>query len=465
MSQQNNQPVIPFEIGMQQVINQWKQWGWVCIYEKNGYAIYDKKLQYVCDQGNIRCLVYRYISPNVTVPVREDKFQSVIKELIRQLPLVDNAYGEYRPDIPEKLIPSENGRTYTFNTCDVYKPTTKPTPGESLLIQPWLDIMAGLFPDTNERKRVIQYFAHALQKPLQKPSFALLITGAQGNGKSSMLLEALRIVLGKTYVTLFGGVTDLSKATGAYRWANHLFAFVDDFADQTDKTSEKLKLTITQHTATVKKLYCDEYTVPVITRFIFISNKHDPIRFHDGDRRYYAPAYAQPQNVAAQVDDFLARLREDPCTRDALFRYLMTYPINDFNPNVPEETDNHKRMVGSSTSQVVQQFLAMLQIDPTDFVTMHWYEHMMFDYFGTRLTPAQLDNQWKQICAHLRQQLGWDTSKTVRCSIGGKVRRMIGCTSPNFHTRTWAAMVNALPEHKQARWLMSVAVFETVNGK
>ena len=463
MSQQNNQPVIPFEIGMQQVINKWKQMGWVCIYEKNGYAIYDTKLQYVCDQGNIRCLVYRYISPNVTVPVREDKFQSVVKALIHQLPLVDNAYGEYRPDIPEKLIPNENGRTYTVNTCDVYKPITKPTPGMSLLIKPWLDVMAGLFPNQQERKRVIQFIAHALQKPMEKPSFALMITGAQGNGKSSMLLEVLRIVLGKTYVTLFGGVSDLSKATGAYRWANHLFAFVDDFADQTDKTSEKLKLTITQHTATVKKLYCDEYTVPVITRFIFISNKHDPIRFHDGDRRYYAPAYAQAQDVAALVDSFLAQLKTDQATRDALYWYLMDYPIDDFNPNVPEETDNHKRMVTSSTSQVVQQFEAMLQIEPTDFVTKHWYEHMTFDYFGTRLTPAQLDNQWKQICAHLRQRCGWATSKRVHCSIGGKTRELVGCASPNFHTRTWTAMVNALPEHKQARWLMSVAVFEAIN--
>lgn len=463
MSQQNKQPVIPFEIGIKQVFDKWKQMGWVYVYEQNGYAIYDSQLQFRCNSKTIRCLIYRFIADNVAVPVNENKFQATVMQAIDHLPLVNNVYGVYRPDIAQRLIPDDNGITYSVNTCDTYKPTTQPIPGESLLIKPWLDVMAGLFPDTHERKRVIQFVAHALQKPMEKPSFALLITGAQGNGKSSMLMEVLRIVLGKTYVTLFGGVSDLSKPTGAYRWANRLFAFVDDFADQTDKTSEKLKLTITQRTATVKKLYCDEYTVPVITRFIFISNKHDPIRFHDGDRRYYTPAYAQARDVSQIVDNFLKQLRDDPQTRDALYRYLMDYPINDFNPQVPEDTGNHQRMVGSSTSQVVQQFQAMLQIDHTDFVTKHWYEHMMFDYFGTRLTPTQLDNYWKQICVHLRQQLGWATSKRVRCSVGGKVRTMIGCASPNFHTRTWSAQVNALPEHKQARWFMSVAVFEAIN--
>lgn len=463
MTHQNKPSTVPFEIGMQQVINKWKQMGWVWTYVQNGYALYDKNLQRICDKVTIRAEVYRYIADPKTVPVREDKFQSVVLGSLHQLPLLRDPYGEYHPEIPQRLIPAGDNM-YIHNTCDVYKTTTQPVQGESLLIQPWLDVMAGLFPDPQERKRVIQYFAHALQKPGQKPSFALLITGAQGNGKSSMLMEALRIVLGQTYVALFGTVSELSKATGAYRWANRLFAFVDDFDDQNDKTSEKLKLTITQHTATVKKLYCDEYTVPVVTRFIFISNKHNPIRFYDGhDRRYYAPAYAQARDVSKIVDNFLAQLRDDPQTRDALYRYLMTYPINDFNPHVPEETDNHKRMVGSSTSQVVQQFETMLQIDPVDFVTMHWYEHMMFDYFGARLTPTQLDSQWKQITAHLRQRLGWATSKRVRCTIGGKVRTMIGCASPNFRTQTWASMVNALPEHKQARWFMSVAYFESVN--
>ncbi|HAY0627422.1 TPA: ATP-binding protein [Escherichia coli] len=464
MSQQNKQPIVPFEIGIKQVFDKWKQMGWVCVYEQNGYAIYNSKLQFMCNSKNIRALLVRYIADNVAIPVNENKFQAVVMQALDHLPLVNNVYGVYRPDIAQRLIPDDNGITYSVNTCDTYKPTTQPIAGESLLIQTWLDVMAGLFPDTHERKRVIQFIAHALQKPMEKPSFALLITGAQGNGKSSMLMEVLRIVLGKTYVTLFGGVSDLSKSTGAYRWANRLYCFVDDFADQNDKTSEKLKLTITQRTAAVKKLYCDEYTVPVITRFIFISNKHDPIRFYDGhDRRYYAPTYAPAQDVSAKVDNFVKQLRDDPQTRDALYRYLMDYPIDDFNPQVPEDTDNHKRMVGSSTSQVVQQFQAMLQIEPTDFVTMHWYEHMMFDHFGTRLTPTQLDNQWKQVVAHLRHTLGWTTSKRIRCSIGGKVRTLIGCASPNFHTRTWAAMVNALPEHKQARWLMSVAYFESIN--
>ncbi|MCV5823689.1 DUF5906 domain-containing protein, partial [Escherichia coli] len=146
---------------------------------------------------------------------------------------------------------------------------------------------------------VIQFLAHALQKPMEKPSFALLITGAQGNGKSSMIKDALNIVLGKTYCTTFNNVSQLSTSIGAQRWGNRLYCFVDDFADQTERTSEKLKSVITQMDTVVKKLYVDEQEIDVITRFVFISNEHQPIPFYDGhDRRYYAPAYAPARDVA-----------------------------------------------------------------------------------------------------------------------------------------------------------------------
>ncbi|MGX6329845.1 primase-helicase family protein [Escherichia coli] len=470
MSQQNNQPTVPFINALKHVVNKWKQKGWCQICERSGWHIYDEHLNFVCScsPAAIRRQILQDMPQGVKVklPTRDDEFNAVLCEVFAEceFPIVCDAYGVYRPDIPEHFIPEDEWR-FIRNLCDVYQTKTLPSPDDINLIQPLLDIWAGLFPNPKERNRVIQFIAHALQKPMEKPSFALLITGAQGNGKTSSLVNVLQTILGETYVTIFNKVGELSTSKGAYRWANHLLCFVDDFYDQTKRTSDNLKHVITQTTAAVKKLYQDEDEIPVITRFIFISNEAQPIIFHDGcDRRFYAPTYAQSQNVSSQVDMFLAKLKTDQRTRDAVYRYLMAYDISDFNPHVPEETENHMRMVGSSTSPVVQQFQAMLGVEPTDFVTKHWYEHMMFDYFGTRLTSMQLDKQWKCICAHLRNRCGWAVSKHIHCSIGGKTRDLVGCAAPNFQTRIWTATVNTLPEHKQARWLMSVAYFESVNG-
>ncbi|QMO99671.1 hypothetical protein HVW28_24670 (plasmid) [Escherichia coli] len=460
MSQQNNQPVIPFEIGMQQVVNKWKQMGWVWVYLQNSYALYDKNLQRICDQKTVRALVYRYIASDVAVPIREDKFQAVVLNSLNQLPLVEDVYGTYRPDIRERLIPNENGRTFTVNTCHVYEEKTSPAQTDIGLIQPWLTIMAGLFPDTHERKRVIQYFAHALQKPMDKPSFALLITGAQGNGKSSMLINVFDIVFGETYITTFHNVSQLSTSIGAQRYGNRLFAFVDDFADQTEKTSEKLKPVITSHTAVAKKLYCDEKEIHVITRFIFISNEHQPIPFYDGhDRRYYAPAYAPAQDVSQTVDRFLAQLRDDSRTRDALYRYLMAYDISDFNPHVPEETRNHARMVGGSTSTVIQQFTTIMNVERPEYITRNWYEHMMMDYFNTPLTPSQLDKQWRQVVAYMKSKTDW-VSKKIHTKIDDTDVWLVGWAIPDFDVRYWTKNVfTPLPEHQRGKWLFPVKTY------
>ncbi|HAU7985792.1 TPA: hypothetical protein IG063_004763 [Escherichia coli] len=460
MSQQNKQPVVPFEAGIRQVFNMWRQMGWVRVYEQNGYAIYDSDLNQVCNNKNIRGEIHQYIGNDVAIPINEQKFQSVVMSSYTILPLVSDVYGVYRPDIAQRLIPDGNGRTYSVNTCRVYREKTSPSPNDIDLIQPWLDVMAGLFPNPNERKRVIQFIAHALQKPMEKPSFALLITGAQGNGKSSMLINVFDIVFGETYSTTFNNVSQLSTSIGAQRWGNRLLCFVDDFADQTEKTSEKLKPVITSRTVVAKKLYCDEKEIHVITRFIFISNEHQPIPFYDGhDRRYYAPAYSPSQDVSRTVDMFLEQLRNDPQTRDALYRYLMTYNISDFNPHVPEETDNHKNMVGSSNSTVIEQFEMIMSMVRPDFITRNWYEHMLLDYFNTALTPSQLDKQWKQVVAYLRSKTDWSS---VRLWIGldGKRVALSGWAVPGFDSRYWIASVfKPAPEHIRGKWLLPVSAY------
>ncbi|MCV5578997.1 hypothetical protein OFO05_26565, partial [Escherichia coli] len=182
---------------------------------------------------------------------------------------------------------------------------------------------------------------------------------------------------------------------------------MDDFADQTERTSEKLKSVITQMDTVVKKLYVDEQEIDVITRFVFISNEHQPIPFYDGhDRRYYAPAYAPARDVADIVYPFLQALKNDPRTRDALFRYLMAYDISDFNPHVPEETDNHRQMVRNSTNDVVEQLGAIMAAENPTFINRNWYTHKLAEYFDVP-GENQLLKQWKQVTAHLTKQCGW----------------------------------------------------------
>lgn len=460
MKQPNSQ-LPPFIIGMEALVRTWCSHGYFQCYEANsGVVIYNSKMKRVCDTHSLRAYVTRHLVGKYEIPTKRDTFDRIVNICLAKLPLVTDPIGEYRPDIPEHFIDDGDGFV-VINTCDVYIPKTNPSPDDINFVQPWLDIINGLFPNPQERKRVIQFIAHALQKPMDKPSFALLITGAQGNGKSSMFKDVLKIVLGMTYVTTFNNVSQLSTSIGAQRWARRLYCFVDDFADQTEKTSEKLKAVITQADAVTKKLYCDEVEVDVITRFIFISNEHQPIPFYDGhDRRYYAPAYAPARDVADQVDDYLNKLKSDERYRDALFRYLMAYDISDFNPHVPEETDNHKRMVGNSTSETVAQFEMIISIEKPMFINRNWYEHKLYEHYGIQLTPVQLDKAWKQINAHMRSRTDWLPIKNLHTHCGRAGENMRGWAEPDFEkNRTaWVQAFRNLSMQAQDIWLLPLTM-------
>ncbi|HCO7613975.1 TPA: hypothetical protein OB631_004976 [Escherichia coli] len=457
MNPSNSQYLLPFETGMDALVKKWFDHGYCYCLERGGYVVYDDKQKFVCDMKTIRAFVSRNLAGQYAIPVNENKFQAQVVASLIKLPLVVDTTGVYRPDVPSKYIQNGDGRSL-INTCKTYIPQTPESPDDIQLIQAWLNVMEHLFPNQQERKRVIQFIAHALQKPMEKPSFALLITGAQGNGKSSMIKDALNIVLGKTYCTTFNNVSQLSTSIGAQRWGNRLYCFVDDFADQTERTSEKLKSVITQMDTVVKKLYVDEQEIDVITRFVFISNEHQPIPFYDGhDRRYYAPAYAPARDVADIVDPFLQALKNDPRTRDALFRYLMAYDISDFNPHVPEETDNHRQMVRNSTNDVVEQLGAIMAVENPTFINRNWYTHKLAEYFDVP-GENQLLKQWKQVTAYLTKQCGW---VRVRVRVNTKFPRrrdqITGLISPQSDIDQWKQWFEALSEDMQAKWLIPIS--------
>lgn len=458
MKQSNSQPLMPFGIGMDALVKSWCNHGYCYCLERGGYVIYDDKQKFVCDMKTIRALVARNLYGQYAIPVSENKFQEQVVASLMKLPLIVDTTGVYRPDVPDKYIPNGDGRSL-INTCKVYVPQTMESPNDIELIQAWLNVMEHLFPNKNERKRVIQFIAHALQKPMEKPSFALLITGAQGNGKSSMIKDALNIVLGKTYCTTFNNVSQLSTSIGAQRWGNRLYCFVDDFADQTERTSEKLKSVITQADAVTKKLYCDETEVDVITRFIFISNEHQPIPFYDGhDRRYYAPAYASARDVSSIVDPFIATLKTDRATRDALYRYLMAYDISDFNPHVPEETDNHKRMVSNSNGETIDQFETIMSIEKPQFINRNWYEHKIDEHYGIQFNAVQLEKAWKQINAYMRSRTDWEKVK-IHTHCGRTGEQMRGWAEPNFNMTAWLGAFRNLSLPAQDIWLLPLAAY------
>ncbi|MGJ8620679.1 MAG: bifunctional DNA primase/polymerase [Methylophilaceae bacterium] len=59
--------------------------------------------------------------------------------------------------------------------------------GNPKLAKPFIDHIHRVFPNSGDAEQFLNYIAHRVQKPFEKPRFALLIAGTQGTGKDSCI--------------------------------------------------------------------------------------------------------------------------------------------------------------------------------------------------------------------------------------------------------------------------------------
>lgn len=118
-------------------------------------------------------------------------------------------------------------------------------------------------------KYVLQFFAHMLQRPDEKPSVAIVMKSIEGTGKGA-LMQPFLTIFGE-YATVTNGAYLL---TGRFNSvvANKMLIFSDE-VDLTDaKSADKLKALISEATVMIERKGLDAIPVGSYTRFVFASN-------------------------------------------------------------------------------------------------------------------------------------------------------------------------------------------------
>ena len=159
----------------------------------------------------------------------------------------------------------------------------QPRTGE---VQPWLDLVDSLMGGNPELiNYFINYFAHLIQKPQDLPGVALVMRGAQGVGKGSVI-EPLNLILGQhaAYANSqnqFMGRFDAHLATA-------LLIFADESVWGGDKSAEgALKGMITNPVLSVEDKHKPIYKIRNYRRMIFATNEDWAVPVGEGDRRYF----------------------------------------------------------------------------------------------------------------------------------------------------------------------------------
>lgn len=254
------------------------------------------------------------------------------------------------PEIIEDVLIDEHGMrpekgTRSFNR---YRPPLE-MPGDASLAGPWIDHIKKIYPEDAEH--ILDWCAHRVQTPGDKVNHALVLGGAPGIGKDT-LLEPLVQAVGP------GNFADVSPSNLVERFNEFLESVVlrvseaRDSGDGIDRYSlyERSKIIIAAPPAThrIDRKYIGSYRIPNVTGVIFTTNNQlNGLYFEGDDRRHYvAWSESKPGDFTEEYFTSLFKWYTDEGGYGHVRAFLLERDLSNFNPKAPpKKTAAFWRMV------------------------------------------------------------------------------------------------------------------------
>ena len=245
----------------------------------------------------------------------------------------------------ERSIRSEYGVTFYPKDIQFYKGRLNaytglgiiPTEYDMDVIQPYLDHVRNVICSENETyyEYVLNWCAHMLQVPEEKPETAIVLKAAPGTGKGTFV-KPLGKIMGSHYLHAY----DAKHVVGKFNKAmeNKILVFGDEFFSGSKEASDKLKGKITEDTQTIERKGIDTIETPDFARVILASNHENIVRIEVDDRRYL---FLEVSDVVKQNHDYFGKL--GPLVGSERFAamladFLLKRDITGFNPRAVPKT-------------------------------------------------------------------------------------------------------------------------------
>ena len=133
---------------------------------------------------------------------------------------------------------------------------------------------------------MLDYFAHMLQKPTELPGVALVITGAKGTGKDTMGDFLQKHVVGNHLCTNYSTNQQFFNKHDTGKLNKLLIKLEETSRKECFENASELKATITARQTTCNPKGIKEITSDNFARYIFTTNKANPVDMSDGERRF-----------------------------------------------------------------------------------------------------------------------------------------------------------------------------------
>lgn len=204
---------------------------------------------------------------------------------LHQIPVL--AGKRYIPGMEEVF--KMNGVRYvnTYTDRNVPEVPDKLTKADKRNIQYVKDHFTHLFTDTREARILLDFIAFIVQNPGKRPGWAVLMQGAEGDGKTffGMLLGA---VLGSENVKMLDAQNLQSEFNG---WAEgHQLVFIEEIrlhGHNRYDVLNRIKPLITNDVIDIRRMRTDPYNVPNMASYMLATNFRDALPLTENDSRYF----------------------------------------------------------------------------------------------------------------------------------------------------------------------------------
>jgi hypothetical protein len=188
----------------------------------------------------------------------------------------------YRPDEEGMLVDYRGSSAINLHV----QPEIRPVPGDP---KPWLDFLAYLFVNDEERKEAERWCATLIARPDIRMKYGLLlISEKQGIGKTTLGASILAPLVGEHNV---GYPAEKDITSDFNEWVAHKrLAIVNEiYSGASWKAYHALKSVITDHEVTVNQKYMRQYTIDNWCHVLACSNSMRALKMEHDDRRWFYP--------------------------------------------------------------------------------------------------------------------------------------------------------------------------------
>jgi len=216
-------------------------------------------------------------------------------------------------------------------------------------------------------KTLLDYLSFCVQNPGFKITWAFLLQGTYGNGKS-FLQRLMSMALGYQNVSSIDASVLNQEWTGFAEGSMMLFIEEMRLYDRREHAvMGRLKTITSNEDISISEKYMKLKHIPNVTNYILFTNEKGAIHINEGDRRYYISCTQQQtkQDVDEQMPDtYFEELFKVLKYPEAVRKFFMEYEIRpSFNPKGRAPATEHKKLFVENSKSELEIAIKMVLED------------------------------------------------------------------------------------------------------